>query len=378
VNSIPTLQALMDEAVHRDIPGISIAIANRDRLIASLSAGVSNVLTSDPIRSSMLFGIGSITKTFIAVVILQLIEENELRVQDTAAGLLGPLATKIPNADRATIAQLLSHTSGIPSWEDDPNWIKDGRGVSSRLARIWGKTETLEYVRGGTALFSPGNGYHYSNTNYTLLGLIIERVTGREAHAEIRERILTPLHLTNTYLEGFDPLALSRVPNRYHWATPEFRHEAGLHAAFREVCPHLIDVSGSNLSVEWVAGGMLSTAQDLACFASALCAGKMLSAKSMQYMLQWSSFPEGTRVGHGLFLEELGGGHALIGHNGGVLGFCATFYWIAHTEIIVAAMCNVGTMHSGKESGSLTSVVKGRAFVEAVLCFAGERDAVSG
>ena len=105
------LKALLDEAVASGIPGISAAVA-----------------TGAPVRPEMLFGIGSITKTFVTVVILQLTEEGRLDLNATAASLLGAAVDGIPNAEKATLAQLLNHTGGVRSWEDDPAWIHEGRG----------------------------------------------------------------------------------------------------------------------------------------------------------------------------------------------------------------------------------------------------------
>jgi D-alanyl-D-alanine carboxypeptidase len=96
----------------------------------------------------MLFGVGSITKTFVAVVILQLAEEGRLDLNATAESLLGSAVAGVPNVATATLGQLLNHTSGVPSWEDDPAWIRDGRGDRLDVGRIWDKTATLAYIRG--------------------------------------------------------------------------------------------------------------------------------------------------------------------------------------------------------------------------------------
>ncbi len=100
----------------------------------------------------------------------------------------------IPNAARASVRQLLDHTSGVPSWEFDPEWIRHGRGSAMDVSHLWGKTEALNYLKSGRdkATNEPGLGYGYSNSNYTLLGLIIEKVTGRDAVLEIHERLLRP------------------------------------------------------------------------------------------------------------------------------------------------------------------------------------------
>jgi len=339
------LQALLDSAVANGVPGISAAVANRDSVVWTGVAGEANLETGDPVRPEMLFGVGSITKTFAAVVILQLVEEGRLSLDATAADLLGPAVDGIPNAGTATIAQLLNHTGGVPSWEDDSVWIREGRGDRLDPERIWGKTETLPYIRGHQPLAPAGEKFSYANTNYTLLGMVIEKVTGNAAIDEIHRRILGPLGLNDIHLEGFEPVPAAQLPHRYHWATPTFRRTAGVNPAFPEVRPGLIDASRSNLSVEWTAGGMVATARDLVLYARALRDGRLLKPESMRFLMDW--FPAGTglQVGHNLFRTDRAGG-ALIGHNGDVLGFTGSFYWIEGADVVVAVVANVGSMHA--------------------------------
>jgi D-alanyl-D-alanine carboxypeptidase len=132
------------------------------------------------------------------------------------------------------VQQLLDHTSGIPSWEFDPEWIRHGRGAEMDVSHTWGKTEALDYLKSGRdkSTHEPGLGYGYSNTNYTLLGLIIEKVTGRQAVTEVHERILAPLGLMDVRFEGFEPVDESRLPSRYHFGTADFLRDAGMHSTF--------------------------------------------------------------------------------------------------------------------------------------------------
>ena len=365
------LQSLLDEGVAKGIPGISAAIATSDGVVWTGVAGLADLQTGVPVRPDMLFGIGSITKTFVAVVILQLAEEGRLDLGATAASLLGPAVDRIPNADKATIAQLLNHTGGVPSWEDDPAWISDGRGATLDVSRIWGKTETLPYIRGHEPLAAPGAAYSYANTNYTLLGMIIEKVTGEEAVDEIHRRILDKLGLKDIHLEGFEPVPPEQLPHRYHWATPDFRKDAGVHAAFSEVRPELIDASGSNLSVEWTAGGMVASARDLALYGVALRDGRLLKPESMEFVTEWFPAGEDWQIGHNLFRSEYPDGPALIGHDGSVLGFTGSLYWVEGAGVVVAVVCNVGTMHAGEVPGSAFSVAKAREFVDLATSVAG-------
>ncbi|MHB1328202.1 MAG: serine hydrolase domain-containing protein [Gemmatimonadales bacterium] len=340
------LQALLDEAVAKGVPGVSAAIADSSGVIWTGVAGEADIQANTLIRPDMLFGVGSITKTFAAVVLLQLAEEGKLDFDATAASILGAAVDGIPNADKATLAQLLNHTSGVTSWEDDPKWIREGRGSQLDPKRIWGKTETLPYIKGHAPLFEPGTKYSYSNTNYTLLGMVIETVTGNDAVAEIHRRILDPLGLTDIRLEGFEPVPTERIPRRYHWATPAFREGAGVNPAFTEPRPGLIDASGSNLSVEWTAGGMIATARDLARYGVALRDGKLLKPESMRFLTDWYTIDEQSQVGHNVFRRTYPSGAALVGHDGDVLGFTGSLYWIEGAGVVVAVVANVGSMHS--------------------------------
>ena len=364
VEAASELQSLLDEGVAKGIPGIAAAVATREGVVWSGTAGFADLEAGTPVRPEMLFGIGSITKTFVAVVILQLAEEGRLDLNATAGSLLGTAVDGIPNADRATVAQLLNHTGGVPSWEDDPVWIRDGRGETLDVRRIWGKTETLPYIEGHEPLDHPGVNYSYANTNYTLLGMIIEEVTGEDAVDEIRRRILEPLDLSDIYLEGFGPVPAEQLPHRYHWATPAFREDAGVNAAFSEVRPDLIDASGSNLSVEWTAGGMVASARDLVLYVVALRDGLLLEPESMEFMLDWFPVRDGVQIGHNVFRYEYPDDLVLIGHGGSVLGFTGSMYWIEGTDVAVAVVTNVGTMHSGRVPASAGSVARAEAFIE--------------
>ena len=252
---LEALQSTLQSGIDAGIPGLSAAISTSNGIIWQSTAGYANIGSQEPINSNHVFGIGSITKVFVAVVILQLVDENRLRITDLVEDYLeDEVLRDIEYAGEATIGGLLSHTAGVESWEDDLKWIAEGRGKELDPARIWGKTDALEYIRRPSSLM-PGK-FSYSNTNYTLLGLIIEKITHHSAESEIRQRVLIPLDLRHTHLEGFEDatqLQAGKLPHRYHYATEMFRNTAG-------ICPScserewkgvsLIDATPSNLSVE--------------------------------------------------------------------------------------------------------------------------------
>lgn len=128
------LQLLLDSAVQEGLPGVSAAVATRRGVVWIGVAGDADLEVGAPVHPDMLFGIGSISKVFVATVVLQLAEEGEIALSSTVESILGASVAGVPNAGTA---QLLNHTSGIPSWEDDPAWIREGRGgAAGRKPRL--------------------------------------------------------------------------------------------------------------------------------------------------------------------------------------------------------------------------------------------------
>ena len=368
-----SLHKLMSDAIDSGIPGLSVAIAGKDGLCCTGTAGCADLVTGEGVNTDHLFGIGSITKTFIAVIILQLVEEGRLQLSQTPLAILGQsLTTPVPGADCATLAHLLNHTSGIPSWEDDPVWIKEGRGERLVVDRVWCPEETLPYISHTPMTHKPGEAHAYSNTNHTLLGLVIEKVTGNTVVTEIRSRILGPLDLHDIYLEGFELLPAHRMANRYHYATPAFKTNAGIAPGSKVLDAALIDVSHSNLSVEWAAGGMVATATDLVKFAAALRSGTLLNAQSMAFLLDWFPIDEKREVGHGVFRVKTQtdkglSGYSLVGHDGAVLGYTACMYWLEDSDLSLVVLANVGTMHIGQHLPSAGRLMFNHDFIKTTL-----------
>lgn len=371
-------RAELARSLGEGMPGISVALATRQGVIWTGAAGLANVETGARAHAGYLYGIGSITKVFVACVVQQLADEGRLDLDATALSILGPQQVgDIANASTATLRQLLKHTSGVPTWEFDAEWIRRGRGDQLLTERPWRKDETLDYLRKGrhSATNAPGAAYAYSNSNYTLLGLVVEKVTGHELVREIHQRLLGPLGLADIRMEGFEAIDAGRIPARYHFNTPEFRRDAGLHASYRPVGHGWIDVSASNLSTEWAAGGMLATARDLAAFTVALRDGRAVGPAALKRMVDFiptqDASDPGSEVGEGLFRERLEGG-TLVGMDGGVLGFGAVMGWLEQGDLAIAVMTNVGSMHSGDAAFYPLKLVKSAAFVRAARNLAAE------
>ncbi|MDQ3692236.1 MAG: beta-lactamase family protein [Chloroflexota bacterium] len=268
-----------------------------------MAAGVSDLETAAPMALDDHVRIASITKTFTATVVLQLVEEGLLSLDDH----LEQFITGIPNEEEITLRQLLNMTAGIYNYVYDPLISVDY--VEDPLLPFTPE-QAVEIVRAhGEADFAPGEQTVYSDTNYILLGVIIEQVTGRSVADEITERVIVPLGLTRTSFA----------------TTPEMP-EPYIHG-YTAVDPGdpLRDVTRSNPDIPWTAGAIISTLADLRTWAEALADGTLLSPEMQAERLDFQTLiPEPVYVGYGLGVASV---NSLIGHNGGILGYSS---WMVH------------------------------------------------
>ena len=363
---VAALQEILANSVDAGVPGLSAEISTSYGVLWQSTAGLIDVEAEEPVNKENLFGIGSITKVFVAVVVLQLVDEMKLNLLDTVEGILDPSVFEgIANASKATIAGLLSHTTGIDSWEEDPSWIVHGRGKELVPEKIWEKLEALDYIRrpnsGGP---EPGK-WSYSNTNFTLLGLIVEKITRHTTEGEIRRRILGPLKMNHTYLEGFEEAKPHTAPRRYHWDTAKFRSTAGICPSFTQLRENLIDATGSNLSVEWTAGGLISSPSDLIMFGTAIRDGKLLSPSSLKIMKEWRPAKSSMEMGHGLFrFQPPESAEKWLGHPGDVLGFTGALFWKEKGDCVTSVLANIGTVHAGSVPSSASNLVGDSTFLK--------------
>jgi len=243
------------------IPGVSVSIIIPHlRGVTNLVSGTMKLDGKKKVTPQTLFQICSITKVYTAVLILKLQAEKKLSLSQT----LGSLLPQYPRWRKITIRQLLNMTSGIPSFSDDKQF---NAIVKKHPARHWTTAETINFVKNKPFLFQPGSRWSYSDINYVLLGMIIEKVTAKTYAQMLRQQIFQPLHLSHTYYMPYEypPSILRQLATGYSSDNK--------------------DVTNVNMSQAGAAGAIIATTQDTATFFHALFSGKLLKKKQMKELL---------------------------------------------------------------------------------------------
>jgi D-alanyl-D-alanine carboxypeptidase len=302
------LRTALDEMVTATSIGALAEVRERAHRWSAAS-GESRLGTGEPVPAAGRFRTGSITKTFVATVVLQLAGEGRLSLDDRVRRWLPDI---VPDAGRITLRQLLQHTSGVRNYTATAAFeaVFGGPADVARLRdRTWTPRELLGFLDDPSLLFEPGTDWRYSNTNYLLLGLVVERVTGRTYAQEIRRRILGPLALRHTAVPGTDSRLRGPHPHGY--------------LALRAGGIDPVDITDFNPSVAGASGEMVSTAADLNAFLRALIGGRLLRPAEQREML--TAYPAPTDYGYGLGLMTvvLPGGTRLWGHRGDIFGYYA-------------------------------------------------------
>lgn len=288
------------------------------------------------VNSNTSFLITSVTKTFTATLIMILQEEGKLSVSDPIQKYLSEdildqlhLYKGKNYTSQIRISHLLQHTSGLPDYfEDSPN---EGPNFMETLFlqpnRIWHPKEIISFSKSKLhPHFAPGEGYQYSDTNYVLLGLIVEELQGKAYHQVLHEKLFLPLNMAHTYM----PLLSKAVDSEIGIPAETFVGEQEI-SSFK------------SLSADWAGGGMASTSEDLLRFMKALLNGKIISFESLAQMQNWTLESYGLTYGFGLRRFELDQlfpdlkGISIVGHSGTTGSF---MYYCKEFDLYIAGTFN--------------------------------------
>jgi D-alanyl-D-alanine carboxypeptidase len=307
-------QAAMDALVDAGAIGVTAQVKDGGRYETwNAAAGLGNIERGTPRGKRDRYRVGSVTKTFIATVLLQLEAEGRLDIDDTVGQWLpGVVEGNGHDGDQITIRQVLNHTSGIFDVNTDPEFRQKvySEGFLQHRYDTWSAEELVRTAMGHSPSFAPGEGWNYSKTNYIVAGMIIEKVTGKTYGDEIRNRIIRPLGLRGTSVPGTSrtvPAPSSRAYERLS-GTPEGTR---------------YDVTEFNPSFAGAAGEMISDSADLNRFYTALFRGRLLPPRQlaeMQTTVPVHELLPQIRYGLGVIQQELSCGVIVMGHTGGVHG----------------------------------------------------------
>jgi D-alanyl-D-alanine carboxypeptidase len=328
-NMRDTLQRRLDRLRVRDgIPGVSVAILFPDGTTWVGTSGLANVRTGEAVEPDTAFAIASISKTFTSALIMALSEEG-------AVDLGSPVARYLPELSvdgRVTVRMLLDHTSGLRDFFLDPRIDK---ALLADRGRTWDARRSLRYV--GRPYFKPGKGWHYSNTNYLLLGLIAERVGGRSLSAQLRARFFEPLELDHTF-EQIHGSPAGPVAHGYRFDGASTKLRPVDLSDGTDMAPFTSVVTAAG-----AAGSIASTPTDLVHWVRALYGGDVLDPDTLSAMVGDVALTaaKDATIPYGLGVQAVAfDGHPTLGHSGRLLGFRAVVRWLPRERIAIAVVTN--------------------------------------
>ncbi|HMQ33285.1 MAG TPA: serine hydrolase domain-containing protein [Chloroflexaceae bacterium] len=326
----PALVASLERALagvsrNQSVPGVAVAVSVPGYQTWHGTRGLADRRQGAPVEPAHRFRIGSLSKLFVATVAMQLVEEGTLDL-NAPIGMWMPGV--VPAADRMSLRQVMNHTSGLNDYLDNPFM----RRVLQNPRRVWAPTELVAVAVERGPYFQPGarGRWRYSNTDYVLLGMLIEKVTGNSLAEEVHQRVIDRLGLRNTFVVPDD-----RVTG------PLMRGYAG-NGDWTDLHP----------SFAWGAGNIVSTVDDLTVFGQALFEGRLMSRRSLASMLTFvdagSSFGlRGLEYGLGVmrYRMPVGRGHSAsatlaLGHIGGIGGYRAALWYLPESKITIVAGFN--------------------------------------
>lgn len=291
-----TLRDELDAVVADGSPSAALEFRDGPN-VERLAGGLTEIGGERPAPVDGRFRIGSVTKTFTSTVALQLAGEGRLSLGDSVERWL---PGTVPNGRNITLRQLLNHTSGLYNYTDD-TLVSPEQVVRDRY-RHWTPRQLVALATGRDPLFPPGTAWSYSNTNYVLIGLVIERATGRSLASEVGRRIIGPLGLYDTEVPG--------TP----WITGPHAH------GYVQVNGGPVDITAMDVSSSYAVGDIISTTRDLNTFYAALLGGRLLRPAQLAEM-RTTAFDSG--YGLGLSKVALPCGAEIWGHTGGIPGYLA-------------------------------------------------------
>jgi D-alanyl-D-alanine carboxypeptidase len=312
----------------KDVPGVIVGVWTPEGTFVE-AFGEADIEKGTPMSIDDRVRIASNTKTFVATVVLQLAQEGRLSLEDR----LSKFVPSVKDAENITIRQVLQMTSGTFSFTEDEQFDKDF--TADPLMKLTPEQE-IEIANKHDNYFPPGRGYHYSDTNYEIAGLLIEKVTGNKVEEEIRDRIIEPLGLKDT-------------------SFPETPDIAGKHSkGYVLQDGELLDYTRIEPSVPWAGGAMISNLDDMRIWAEALASGSLLGEQMRAEQMRTVKMGEGP-AGYGLGVLDVNG---FRGHEGAIFGFNTIFLRDPERDATFIVFTNQSTNSAGDSTAIVSALIR--------------------
>lgn len=310
--------------ISSDYPGIVFTFIDSDKNVHAFASGWADKEQGIKMTVDHKLHGGSTGKTVVSAIIMQLIEEGEITLDDSISQYLGKYNwySRLANTDQITIKNLLQHTSGIVRYEFKEAFLND---LTKDPDKVWKPEELLAYVLDDEPPFEPGRGFTYSDTNYILLGMIIEQVTGNTFYKEAEERVFTPLGI-----ESFSPTNNNQIDNM-----AQGYYDEGTDYALGFKAPFLVDGKAqNNTQFEWTGGGYAYKNSDYAKLLIAIYEGELFDMEALGNA--FFDFVEAEEIrgkyGLGVIRYEYPEIGELIGHSGFFPGYYTMGFYHPETD----------------------------------------------
>jgi len=331
------LQARLDSLTdNRIVPGATLSVRFGDGTNISLASGFADVEKEIPMKPDDIMFSGSVGKTYVAAVVLKLYEQGLIDLKAKAMDYLKDTAwfQRVQNAPEITVEMLLNHTAGIPEYVYQKElWD----AIKENPDKVWSVEEKLSYITDEPPVNPAGEGWAYADSHYLILGLIIEKVTGRTYYEVLDELILGPCNLRNTFHS--DRRTIPGLIPGYTNLTEEFQ------------LPHKVlndNRYAFNPQMEWTGGGLAASVSDLSLWISQLYGGNVLKPESMKLMLTPAPFRttlfEDAKYGLGSFIAE-SDGITYYGHTGFMPGYITYVQYLPGYNLALAFQVNDDSSH---------------------------------
>ncbi|MFC9295331.1 serine hydrolase domain-containing protein [Streptomyces sp. NPDC057011] len=327
----PAVAAQLDAAIQQvlreaRVPGVTVGLWAPGKGSYVKTFGVADKATGAPMRTDMHIRIGSETKTFTVTALLRLVDQGRIGLDDP----IGTYVTGVPNGDRITLRQLAGMRSGLFNYSEDEDFTK---ALFAHPTQPFTPQQLLDYSFKHPVQFAPDAKWEYSNTNLILLGLVVEKITGRPLHEVIAQDVLKPAGLHATlfptgaqfpapHAQGYtDQTASGKIENATDW----------------------------NPSWAWAAGAVISDLNDLRSWARTLATGTLLTPATQAERLKTTSIGiPGAGYGLGIFNVQ-----GWIGHNGSLPGYETLTVYLPQAQATMVVLLNTDILHDGQEPSAL-------------------------